>query len=517
MIDATPLLHLYAPWRRASLARQDPVAAQEKQLLRLIRRAQGTRFGRDHGFNRIATVADFQARVPLRRYEDFWTEYWRAPFPVLWDVTWPGLIPYFALTAGTSTGRSKHIPVTSDMNRANRRAALDTLVHHITARPDSRILAGRSFILGGSTDLQRLATGVYAGDLSGIVARDMPFWARLRAFPPLDLALELDWEKKVRRMAPASLEADIRSISGTPSWLLYFFDELMRLAPERPRRLDAFYPGLELVVHGGVNFSPYRHRFEELLEGSRAELREVYPASEGFIAIADRGPDAGLRMLLDNGLFYEFVPVDELDWQAPTRHWIANAELFREYALVLSSNAGLWAYVLGDTVRLIERNPPRLIVTGRTGYLLSAFGEHVRGEEIETAVSRAASGIGADVADFSVGALVAARGDGADAHLYLVEFAEKPAGEEQLRQFAALIDAALMTANADYAAHRHSGQLTPPQVRVMEPGAFARWMKHRGKLGGQNKVPRIINDLALFDDLRRFTDQSRLISNSSQE
>jgi hypothetical protein len=514
MIDATPLLQFYAPWRCANLAHEDAAAVQERQLLTLIRRARNTKFGRDHGFNRIETVADFQARVPLRRYEDFWTGYWSEPFPILRDVTWPGLIPYFALTAGTSTGRSKYIPMTGAMNRANRRAALDVLVHHITARPGSRILAGRSFILGGSTNLQRLAAGVFAGDLSGIVARDMPFWARLRSFPPLELALEDDWENKVRTMAPASLEADIRSISGTPSWLLYFFDELTRLKPDRPRRLAEFYPALELVVHGGVRFSPYRHRFQELLEGSRAELREVYPASEGFVAIADRGPDDGLRVLLDNGLFYEFVPVDELGGDAPTRHWIDNAEPGRDYALALSSNAGLWAYVLGDTVRLIERHPPRLIVTGRTGYLLSAFGEHVDGEEIETAVSRAASAIGADIVDFSVGALVAARGDDADAHLYLVEFAAGPIDEERLRQFSASIDAGLMSANADYAAHRNSGQLTAPRVHIMQPGAFAGWMKHRGKLGGQNKVPRVINDLALFDDLRRFAGHDRPISNA---
>jgi hypothetical protein len=507
MIDATPLLHLYARWRRAKLAREDPIAAQERQLLRLLRHAQGTRFGRDHGFGHIRGIADFQARVPLRRYEDFWTQYWHDAFPVLRDVTWPGRIPYFALTAGTSTGRSKYIPVTQAMNEANRRAALDVLVHHITARPDSRIFGGRNFILGGSTDLQELAPGVFAGDLSGIVAREIPFWARRRAFPPLELALERDWERKIRLLAPASLEADIRSISGTPSWMLYFFNALVNHTPESPQRLAAFYPNLELVVHGGVGFSSYRHRFEELLEGSHAELREVYPASEGFVAVADRDPETGLRMLLDYGLFYEFVPRDELDGRAPTRHWIANAELGRDYVLVVSSNAGLWAYVLGDVVRLIDRCPPRLLVIGRTAYMLSAFGEHVRGEEVEAAVARAASGIGADVIDFSVGALVGARGDGIDAHLYLVEFAFLPPHADQVSRFAALVDAALLTANADYASHRGSGQLAAPLVQVMQPGGFARWMKDRGKLGGQNKVPRIISDIALFDDLRRFADQ----------
>jgi hypothetical protein len=503
MIDATPLLRLYARLRRAQLARENPAAVQERQLLMLIRRARHTKFGRDHGFARIRSVADFQSRVPLRRYEDFWADYWQEPFPSLRDVSWPGLIPYFALTSGTSTGRTKYIPVTSAMNRANRRAALDVLVHHLTARPRSRIFGGSNFILGGSTDLQELAPGVLAGDLSGIVARTMPFWARLRAFPPLALALEPDWEKKVRAMAPASLKEDIRSISGTPSWLLHFFNEVTALRPGEPRRLAHVYPNLELIVHGGVSFVPYRHRFDEILEGGHAEPREVYPASEGFIAAADLGPDDGLRMQLGNGLFYEFVPLGELGSETPARHWIANAEPGEDYALVLSTNAGLWAYVLGDTVRLVERHPPRLVVTGRTSYFLSTFGEHVTGEEIEAAVAGAAGAIAADVADFCVGALLAARGDGVDAHLYIVEFGVPPE-EDRLNRFAALVDAALIEANADYAAHRQGGQLAPPRVAPLRPGAFARWMKGRGRLGGQNKVPRIVTQPELFDDLRRF-------------
>jgi hypothetical protein len=508
MIDATPLLRLYSHRRRAELARQDPVATQTAQLLELIRQSKATRFGRDHGFEHIAKVADFQARVPLRRYEDFWALYWRDRFPVLRDVTWPGLIPYFALTSGTSTGRTKYIPVTKAMNRANRRAALDILVHHVTSRPRSHVLGGRNFILGGSTDLQRLAPGVLAGDLSGIAAREVPFWGRSRIFPPLQLALEPDWEKKIRTLTPASLGSDVRSFSGTPSWMLFFFDELMKLEPEFPRRLAAFYPELELVVHGGVSFAPYRHRFETLLEGSHAELREVYPASEGFVAIADSGPDAGLRMLLDNHLFFEFVPRNELDTDAPTRHWIANVELGQDYALVLSSNAGLWAYVLGDTVRLVERHPPRLVVSGRVSYFLSAFGEHVRGEEVEGAIAQAARAIGADIVDFSVGALFAARGNGCDAHRYLVEFTPLPPREDQLRTFSATLDSALASANADYAAHRSGGQLGSPKVQIMPPGGFARWMKRHGRLGGQNKVPRIINDHDIFDDLLRFVTAS---------
>lgn len=504
MIDATPLLRLYARRRLSRLARQDPSAVQAAQLLELVRRARRTAFGREHGFDEIRSVAEFQARVPLRRYEEFWEGYWRKPFPVLDDVTWPGRIPYFALTSGTSTGRTKYIPVSREMVASNRRAALDLLAHHLAARPESSILAGKSFMLGGSTDLNRLAPGVLAGDLSGIAARAVPFFVRPRVFPPLEFALEPNWERKIATIAPASLREDIRSISGTPSWLLFFFDVLMSLRPECPRRLAAFYPNLELVVHGGTSFAPYGRRFHELLEGSRAELREVYPASEGFVAIADRNEGMGLRMLLDNGLFYEFVPLEELDAPHPTRHWIADAEVGRNYALVLSSNAGAWSYLLGDTVRLVDRDPPRLLVAGRTSYFLSAFGEHLTGEELEGAVTAAAAAIGADVVDFSVGTLLVACGDDLDQHLYFVEFAPWPPDADALSTFASQIDGELVQANADYAEHRSAGQLAAPRVHAMLRGAFAEWMKKRGRLGGQNKVPRIITDQDLLDDLRHF-------------
>ena len=308
MLDATPLLHLYARYRLLRLEASDAAAVQEQQLLKLVTQAKDTRFGLDHGFGRIRSVRDYQNAVPLRRYEDFWTQYWSSSFPVLIDVTWPGRIPYFANTSGTATGVTKHIPVSAEMVKANRRAVLDLLTHHIANRPQSHILAGKNFMLGGSTDLTPCAPGVAMGDLSGIAVNEVPWWARSRYFPPRELALVSNWEEKIQLLASRSLHEDIRTIGGTPSWLLLFFERVHALRPETSGRLAEYYPNLELLVHGGVNFAPYRERFAELLEGSHAETREVYPASEGFIALADRGPGEGLRLLLDNGLFFEFVP-----------------------------------------------------------------------------------------------------------------------------------------------------------------------------------------------------------------
>ncbi|MBM3545522.1 MAG: GH3 auxin-responsive promoter family protein [Alphaproteobacteria bacterium] len=500
MRDATPLLRLYGWHRRRRLARLDPVRTQECELLSLLRRARDTRFGRAHAFRSINSVADFQQQVPLRRYEDFWRDWLKPVFPAIDDVTWPGRIGHLAVSSGTSSGTTKWIPVSRQMIDANKRAALDVLTWHLNAKPQSRIFGGPSLVLGGSTGLIERAPGVRSGDLSGIAACQVPLWAQRRYFPPPGLALLENWDEKLDRIARAA-PPDIRSISGTPSWLLILFERLAALSPSDPRRLASWFPDLELVVHGGVGFAPYQTGFARWLEGSNAETREVYAASEGFIAVADRGPGEGLRLILDNGLFHEFVPVAELGAESPTRHWIGNAETGIDYAIVLSTNAGLFGYVIGDAVRLVDRDPPRLLVTGRTSYSLSAFGEHVIGEELEHAVAAGARAIGAAVSDFSVGAIYPDERRALGRHLYIVEF-DPPPDAAAVARFAAATDADLRARNEDYAAHRSGGTgMDPPEVLAVRPGFFADWMRARGKLGGQNKVPRVVSG-ALLNDLR---------------
>jgi hypothetical protein len=499
MIDATPLLRGYARWRAAGLASEDAALAQQRQLLRLVRRARGTRFGRAHGLDRIDGVADFQAQVPLRRYEDFWQDWWQPTFPRLDNVTWPGRIPYFAASSGTTSGVTKYIPVSRAMLAANRQAALDILVHHLRARPDSRVLAGRNFMLGGSTDLVRHSGGVHSGDLSGIAANEVPWWARRRYFPPPRLALMDDWERKIRLLAPLSLAADIRSISGTPSWLLLFFARLSALRPNLPSRSTSWYPDLELCIHGGVNFTPYRAQFDAIFSGSRVDLREVYPASEGFIAIADRGGGEGLRLIADNGLFLEFIPVEEVGSPHPTRHWLGNVVCGVNYAVVLSSNAGLWAYLLGDTVRFVARRPPRILITGRLAYTLSAFGEHLIAEELEAAVAVAARAVSRQAGEYAVAAEYPDRSNPRGRHCFVVEL---PVDDRDARRFAQALDQSLAQQNADYRAHRAG--MCSPRVIAVRPGGFVDWMQARGKAGGQHKVPRVIADQALFAALLAF-------------
>jgi hypothetical protein len=482
---------------------------QERLLLRLVRAAAGTRFGRAHGFASIRTLADFRKAVPLRTYEDFWREYWSAAFPVLEDVSWPGRIPFFALTSGTTTGRTKYIPLGAQMLRANRRASLDVLAFHFRARPGSRILGGRALMLGGSTALTELAPGVCSGDLSGIVAATAPRWVRPLLLPKRDLALLENWEEKLERIAHLCLDQDIRVLTGTPSWLLILIDHILALRARRGDPRSAF-PKLELLIHGGVNFAPYRHRFEELLGASAPDFREVYPASEGFFAAADREFGAGLRLNLEHGVFFEFVPVDELGSTTPTRHWVGDAQPGVNYALVVSTCAGLWGYLVGDTVRLVSRRPARVLITGRTSYSMSAFGEHLIGEEIESAVSAAAAQIGADVTDYAMGALFPSPADPRGRHVYYVEFGQQVAAA-RLADFARLLDQELCSRNDDYRAHRGGGfAIQPPQVVALTPGSFVAWMRAQGRLGGQHKVPRVIHDSGLLASLDGFSAQHGL-------
>ena len=515
MYDATWLLRLYARRRLRQLEALEPQRAQRRALSSLIARGRATKFGRDHGFSAAWSLDDYRSRVPLRDYDAFWEAYWREPFPRLADCTWPGLIPWLAVSSGTTTGTTKYIPVSREMHRANVRASADLLTHHLANRPRSRLFAGRVFMLGGSTGLVREAQGVFSGDLSGIASAAMPAWARLRYFPPRDLESIADWQVKIGRFAERSLDEEITAVVGTPSWLLIYFERLAEIASARrggrASRIDDIYPGLEMLGHGGVAWAPYRDRFAALLDGSRAETREVYPASEGFFAIADRGDGEGLRLLLDNGIFYEFIPLDRLGSAEPDCRWIGDVEPGVNYALAVTTCAGLWRYLVGDTVTVVERDPPRVLVTGRTSYMLSAFGEHVIGAEVERAVAEAARAIGATVSDFAAGSLFPEEPGARGGHLYIVELGRERGADgldpAQQARFADALDATLCRLNDDYAAHRAGGYgMDAARVRFVPAGAFAAWMKSRGKLGGQNKVPRIVNDRELLAALQGFAD-----------
>lgn len=505
MFDATTLVRLYARWRNQQLQTSSPADVQTRQLLGLVSKAAQTRFGTTYDFSSITSVEEYQRRVPLRTYEHFWEDYWKSDFPRLDNCTWPGTIPFFPVSSGTSSGTTKYIPCSYEMLASNTKAGLDLLVHHVTNRPQSRILGGKIFLLGGSTDLTSPSPGIFLGDLSGITAKRVPWWIKSRYFPPAELSLLKNWEEKIGTLAEASLAEDIRMISGVPAWLMIFFDKLKELSPQAHGRLSEIYRNLEMVVHGGVNFSPYVDRFNDILHGSSAELREVYPASEGFIAVADRGYGDGLRLNLDHGIFFEFVPLEELSNPTPTRHWVGNVERDVNYAVVLTTCAGLWSYVIGDTVRFVDTTTPRVLVSGRTSYYLSAFGEHLIAEEIEDGVTTAARSVQREVTDFTVGPIYPESAGELGGHIFVIEFANDIPDSETIARFAETLDARLCQRNEDYEAHRSGGfGLRAPTILAVRTGCFAAWMKSRGKLGGQNKVPRIITKTDMLSGLIAF-------------
>ena len=489
--------------RRRALAAAHPVRVQQQVLFRLVRKARDTRFGRDHQFRRIDSVAAFQREVPIRTYEALWEAYLRQSYPVLENLTWPGRIPYLALSSGTTQGPTKYIPVSTEMLGSNRKAASTLLAWHLASRPGSKLFHGRLCVLGGSTDLEEVAPGVLQGDLSGIAAVEVPRLLRPYTFPPVAVALESDWDRKLSRLAELACAERITLVSGVPSWLLQFFQRVLERTGKST--IAEVWPHLEVVVHGGVKFDPYRESFRALVGSSAVAFQEVYPSSEGFIAFGD--PATGLlKLVFDHGLFYEFVPVDELDCPRPTRHWLATARPGVNYAIVVSTCAGMWAHLIGDTVRFESLDPPTIAFTGRTRYTLSAFGEHLINEEVEGAIAHALARTGALVREWHIGPVFRGR---MGYHQIVVEFMREPA---DLARFRDAFDRDLFERNADYRAHRAPGAgLYKPAVIVARPGSFLAWMRTRGKLGGQNKVPRMDSAGTLTGELIGFLSESELV------
>jgi hypothetical protein len=499
----------YARRRMRTVDRLHPVAVQERTLRTLVRAAANTRFGRDHRFDEIRTVADFQERVATRTYEDLWQSYLKDHYPVFEDLTWPGKIPFLALTSGTTTGATKYIPVSHEMVASNRKAAQTMIAADFVAHPDTRLFLGRFFLLGGSTDLEEPARGVGQGDLSGIAAKTVGPLLRPYSFPPLDLALDPNWDRKLAALVEMSLGEPITLVSGVSSCLVTLFQRVLERSGKST--VAEVWPRLEVVVHGGVKFDPYRNAFQTLLGSSAIRLLESYPCSEGFIAFGD--PATGLlRLLLDHGLFYEFMPVEELGSARPTRHWLGDVRTGVNYAIVVSTCAGMWAHIIGDTVRFESLSPPLLTFTGRTKYTLSAFGEHLISEEVERAVAEASAGTGASVRDWHVGPVFH---EPLGHHLFVFEFLTPPS---RLAEFRRILDEELARRNAHYQWFRaEGGGLPPPAILTAGAGAFDDWMRSRGQLGGQHKVPRMDSSGTLTAALVTFLRDHRQVEAEQPE
>lgn len=470
-----------------------PAQAQEALLRRFVRSARDTWFGRQHGFGSIRTVRDYQRAVGLRQYADL-DPYWMEARAGRENVCWPGKIEHFALSSGTTRGE-KYLPISRDTIRTNRQGGWDSMVPYLAQRKSADLFAGRILFLGGSTTLRREGAA-WIGDNTGIMARHIPFLLRRFHSPGYGVASETVWERKVVAAARRALHHDVRMMSGVPSWLILFAEEVLRCARESRRSvrtLHDVWPKLDLLIHGGVTFGPYRDRMVHLL-GKEIWFTDTYSASEGgMLAVQDLPDQHGMLPLVDRGAFMEFVPLAELDKSDPERVPLARVDLNVDYAVVLTTNAGIWSYLVGDVVRFVTRDPLRLVFSGRTAHTLNAFGEHVSSGELDRAVTTAARQFGFTLLEYAVAARFPGTLSPRGAHVYYLEI---DAGVRNFREesVAREIDRVISEGNEDYAAHRASGfGLDLPEVRAVPPGTFLRWMASRGKLGGQHKVPRVLS------------------------
>ena len=491
---------------RLARIRAQPHAVQARLLRGLLHRAQGTEWGRRYGFNEKITPADFARRVPVSTYEQLYPELEKV-LRGQSDVLWPGRPSWFAKSSGTTNARSKFIPVTPEaLHHGHYRAGRDMLALSTHLYPQQRLLAGKTLSLGGAhtaNPFRPHEPASQVGDVSAVIMAQLPGWAEQLRTPPLKLALLDEWEEKIERIARHVLRQDVRVLAGVPTWMVVLLRRVVALAGADD--ITQVWPQLRLFLHGAVAFGPYRELFRQLIPGPQMRYLEIYSASEGYFAIQDQPDNEDLLLLLDHGIYYEFLPADQ--WAAPDPRPVplAEVELHRPYALVISTNAGLWRYVVGDTVRFTSLGPYRVRITGRTKHFLNAFGEEVVIENAEAAVAAASEAVGVGVRDFTAAPVWFATDSATSrgGHEWVVEFDPAPAPPDLVR-FGAVLDATLCALNSDYAAKRHrSLALAPPRLRAVPAGTFDAWLARQGKLGGQHKVPRLLNSREVLEAVLR--------------
>jgi hypothetical protein len=485
---------------RIRTAYSNPIELQKNALFSILNKAKSTEFGRKYDFRSIASIEEYQKRLPVFKYQDIrpWIEKAKKGEP---NVLWPGRVSNFAISSGTTSG-NKYIPVSKELMASDRRGAFDCLAFYLSESRDRNFLDGKFLFLGGSTSLTRLESGSLAGDLSGITSQHIPFIFKPIYEPGGKIAFMADWKEKIARMAEREVSMDIRSVSGVPSWLLAFFNKLLEEASRNMGRevntVAEVWPNLSLLVYGGMSFAPYREMFSNII-GKEIYYLETYPSSEAFIAIQDKKDADGLLLMLDYGIFFEFVPAEEVDKKNPTRLTVSGVEIDRNYAVIITNNSGLYSYILGDTVRFVSLDPLRLVVTGRIKNFLSAFGEHLIVEEAEDAIAYACERTDSEIEDFTVAPFFPKDRRKLPYHQWLIEFAKAPS---DMREFTRHLDRRLRERNDDYDTHRGEDlSIGKPQIAPLEKGTFFKWMESEGKLGGQHKVPRLKNNRSLVEKL----------------
>ncbi|MCX6334076.1 MAG: GH3 auxin-responsive promoter family protein [Bacteroidia bacterium] len=476
--------------------RKYPAEIQSITLFALLKKAAATEWGRKYDYQSIGSVNDFQLRVPVQSYDDFipWMERLRRGEP---DILWPGKIKWFAKSSGTTSAKSKFIPITDEaLKNCHYRASKDVMAIYINNNSETRILPGKALILGGSHKMNRAGDHSLVGDLSAILIENTPAWFDLVRTPKKEIALLDDFEKKLELITKSTINENVTSLSGVPSWFLTLIKYILTYTGKS--NLIDVWPNLEVFFHGGISFTPYRELYKNLIGSDRMHYMETYNASEGFFGIQDDPATNDMLLMLDYGIFYEFIPADKTGFSSTSSLTISEVEKDVNYAIVISSNSGLWRYKIGDTIVFTSTDPYKFRISGRTKHFINAFGEEVIIENADNAVNAACKATGAIISEYTAGPVfMGASSKGS--HEWLIEFEKEPS---DLRLFTEVLDETLKTVNSDYEAKRFKDlNLVIPIVRSVPKGSFNNWLKSKNKLGGQNKVPRLSNTREYIEEM----------------
>ncbi|HKR07066.1 MAG TPA: GH3 auxin-responsive promoter family protein [Bacteroidia bacterium] len=476
-----------------------PNEVQEEWLRKLIAAARYTEWGQKYDYASIRNFREFKERVPLQDYETL-KPYINRIKQGEQNILWSSEIKWFAKSSGTTNDKSKFIPVSEEaLEECHFKGGKDLLSIYCNNHPETKLFNGKILSLGGSHKINSFSNDSFYGDLSAILIQNLPFWIELFRTPGMAIALMDEWEEKIDRMASITMAEDVTNISGVPSWTLVLLRKILAISGKN--NLLEVWPNLELFIHGAVNFTPYREQFKKLIPKNDMRYYETYNASEGFFGIQDQSVSDEMLLMLDYGIFYEFIHAEDLTSEHPKTLALSEVELNRNYAMVITTNAGLWRYVIGDTVIFTSLKPHRIQITGRTANFINAFGEELVIDNAEKAIAEACRITDSSVKDYTASPVYFSETENG-AHEWLIEFIKCPA---DINDFAANLDAALKHLNSDYEAKRyHDMALRMPVIRKLEPDTFYRWLKSKNKLGGQHKVPRLANHRKYADEILDF-------------